>query len=149
MSKEESYVMPSFPMLTATDVETSSRWYQDVLGFRNVFTMAMPGSKPVLAHLRWVKYADLLITASRAPEERPRGVGVNLYFQAGESGRTVDEIAATAKAKGATIVEGPTDKPWNTREVTLADPDGYRLTFTQVRNPGRNFEEVVGSAMKG
>jgi len=143
---EEIYVMPSFPMLTAADVEVSSKWYQTVLGFRDVFTMAMPGSKPILAHLRWVKYADLLITATRVPDDRPKGVGVNLYFQMLESGRTVDELAETARSKGATVVDGPADKPWNTREVTFADPDGFRLTFSQVKDPGRKFEQVVGKA---
>ena len=147
-TNEEIYVMPSFAQLSATDVEVSSRWYREVLGFKDVFTMAPQGGKAIMAHLRWVKYADLMLVASRAPEDRTRGVGVNLYFQLGETGKTVDQLADAVRAQGGTIVEQPGHRPWNTREVTFADPDGYRLTFTQVIDKGRKFQEVVGKAGK-
>ena len=33
---EEIYPMPSFPMLIVRDLEASSNWYQDVLGFKHI-----------------------------------------------------------------------------------------------------------------
>ena len=55
---EEIYPMPSFPMLTVQDLETSAEFYQNALGFKHIFTMPGPGGQPALVHLRWVKYAE-------------------------------------------------------------------------------------------
>ena len=55
--------MPSFPTLAAGDLVAASRWYQDVLGFQLVFEMPGPSGAPVLIHLRWAKYADLLLVS--------------------------------------------------------------------------------------
>jgi hypothetical protein len=41
----------------------------------------------------------------------------------------VDELATRARLAGARVVEGPIDRPWHVREVTLLDRDGYRLSF--------------------
>jgi uncharacterized glyoxalase superfamily protein PhnB len=144
-TQEEIYPMPSFPMLNVADLAASSRWYQEALGFRHIFTMAGPGGMPLLVHLRWTKYADVLLT-SRPLEPGRRGLGIVLSFSAYLASRTVDEIAAQARASGAHITAPPTDMPWNARECTIEDPDGYRLTFTEPINIGRQFEEVIKEA---
>ena len=144
---EEIYPMPSFPILNATDLAASSRWYQEALGFRHIFTMSGPGDVPLLVHLRWVKYADLLLGA-RPVEPGKRGLGVTLSFSAYLAGRTVDEIAAQAAAHGARVASPPANMPWNARECTIEDPDGYRLTFSEPINIGRNFDEVIDEARK-
>lgn len=45
----------------------------------------------------------------------------------------------------ATKTIGPADQPWNAREFTVLDPDGYRLTFTQPINVNRSMDAVVDS----
>jgi uncharacterized glyoxalase superfamily protein PhnB len=80
----------------------------------------------MLAHLRWCTYGDILLSPSRTAIEAPRGLGVRLNFAT----MSADEVAARARDAGAEIVDGPADRPWNARDVTIADPDGYRLTFT-------------------
>jgi uncharacterized glyoxalase superfamily protein PhnB len=142
---EEIYPMPAFPILNAGDLAASARWYQEALGFRHVFTMTGPGGQPLLVHLRWVKYADVLLGA-RPIAPGPRGRGVTLSFSAILAERTVDAIAVQAQAAGATLVQPPTDMPWNARECTIADPDGYHLTFTEPINIGRSFDEVIAQA---
>jgi catechol 2,3-dioxygenase-like lactoylglutathione lyase family enzyme len=142
---EEIYPMPSFPVMNVTDLAASSRWYQDALGFRHIFTMSGPGGVPLLVHLRWVKYADLLLGA-RPVEPGKRGVGIELSFSAYLAERTVDEIAARAEGHGAHIFAPPADMPWNARECTIEDPDGFRLTFSQPINIGRKFEDVIAEA---
>ncbi len=144
---EEIYPMPSFPMLNVTDLAASSRWYQEALGFRHIFSMSGLEGVPVLAHLRWVKYADLLLGA-RPVAPGQRGLGVTLTFSAYHSERTVDEIAAQAEAYGAKIITPPTQMPWNTRECTIEDPDGYRLTITQPVDISRSFDGVIEEASK-
>ena len=60
----------------------------------------------------------------------------------------VDELASRARAAGANVLEGPIDRPWNARDVTIADPDGYRLNFTgPSSNAARmSFDEVMQRA---
>jgi uncharacterized glyoxalase superfamily protein PhnB len=146
-TNEEIYPMPSFPILNVTDLAASSRWYQEALGFRHIFTMSGPGGVPLLAHLRWLKYADLLL-GERPVETGKRGLGIALSFSAYLVERKVDGIAAQAAAHGANIVAPPADMPWNARECTIEDPDGYRLIFTEPVNMGRSFDEVIEQASK-
>jgi L-amino acid N-acyltransferase YncA/uncharacterized glyoxalase superfamily protein PhnB len=124
------YPMPSFPMLAVDDLARSALWYQDVLGFQDIFTFRMADGRPVLAHLRWRKYADVLLVPERQPSAGPRGAGVTLFFAMPDEHPFVDGLAERAAAMGATLLAGPADTPWNARDVTVLDPDGYRLTFT-------------------
>ena len=142
--EREIYPMPMFPMIVASDLAESSRWYQEVLGFADVFTMRGPDERPLLAHLRWSKWADVLITQARMPVEPPRGQGLTLNFMTLE----VDALAERARAAGARILEGPLDRPWNARDVTIADPDGYRLNFTGPSSSAvrMSFDEVMKRA---
>ncbi|HEY2071689.1 MAG TPA: VOC family protein [Rhizomicrobium sp.] len=116
----EFYPMPSFPTLAVRDPDASARWYREALGFSTVF--AMPG----LVHLRWAKYADLLLRAAKDTGEK-KGIGVRLSYTVAEG---LDALADRARAAGALFVQEPGDRPWNARDFTVADPDGFALTFT-------------------
>ncbi|MGD0191958.1 MAG: VOC family protein [Rhizomicrobium sp.] len=131
MSKQpEFYPMPSFPILAVNDVLASSRWYQEALGFAHVFAMPGPGGAPGLAHLRWAKYADLLLRLS-PPLEGKRGLGITLNFAIlDRTVAAVDALAERASKHGGVVTQAPGDRPWNARDFTVADPDGYALTFT-------------------
>ena len=45
--EEEIYPMPSFPMLIVKDLQVSSDFYQNALGFKHIFSMPGPGGQPV------------------------------------------------------------------------------------------------------
>lgn len=142
--ERQTYPMPAFALLSVTDVEKSSRWYQETLGFADVFTMRSRDGVALLAHLRWCTFADVLLTPTRASIEGPRGLGVRLNFATSSA----DDVAGRARRAGAEIVEGPADRPWNARDVTIADPDGYRLTFTApqphlLSDSRPSFDEVM------
>lgn len=142
---EEIYPMPSFPTLIVDDVEASSHFYQQALGFKHIFTMAGPDGKPSLVHLRWVKYADLLITQSRDGRQLtgPKGVGISLNFNMLEHfNGDMDAFARYAQEHGANVT-GPVDQLWNVREVTVFDPDGYQLIFSMPINLDLSFDEVI------
>src|SRR5437867_2283049 len=103
---EEIYPMPSFPVLIVQDLEASSKWYQDVLGFKHIFTMPGPSGQPALVHLRWMKYADLLIAKPRDGKElsEPKGVGVSLNFNMfGHLDSDIETFAKQAREKGANV----------------------------------------------
>ena len=117
---EEYYPMPMFVNLLVGDLTSSADWYQKVLGFQVVFSG--PPENPTMIHLRRERYQDLLLQASRQEIGDNPGRGVLIQFQAG--GTTVDEMARRARILGVQNVEGPVERPWNVRDVTLFDLDG-------------------------
>ena len=148
MDTDVFYQMPAFPTLIVNDLVYSTRWYQDVLNFQLVSQMPGPGGRPMLSHLRWTKYADLMLKAdaSGAPLRVPRGTGVMLTFTVVQN--SVDDIAERAREKGHTQVSGPHNRPWNAREAIVLDPDGYRLTFTELRSQSLKLSEMVDQIMQ-
>ncbi len=126
----EIYPMPSFPTLVVRDPEASSRWYQKALGFQHVFTIPGPGGAALLVHLRWARYADLLLRRDLGPPDAgAKGAGISLSFAVFE-GR-VDDVAERAQRSGARLETALKDQPWNARDFSIRDPDGFLLTFTQ------------------
>ena len=81
--------MPSFPTLLVQDIEASSRWYQEALGFQHIFTIPGHDAVPVVVHLRWSKYADVLLRREIPPHAgQTKGVGVNLSLRSSWAGWT-------------------------------------------------------------
>jgi catechol 2,3-dioxygenase-like lactoylglutathione lyase family enzyme len=147
---EEIYPMPSFPMLMVKDLEASSEFYQNTLGFKHIFNMPGPGGKPALVHLRWVKYADLLITGLRNGTEptEPKGLGMSLNFGLFDRfDGDIDAFAGHARDNGANLT-GPINQPWNVREVTVFDPDGYKLVFTVLLDIHLGFDQMLEQASR-
>jgi catechol 2,3-dioxygenase-like lactoylglutathione lyase family enzyme len=140
---EEFYPMPMFVSLDVVDLTASADWYRRALGFRVLYRT--PDESPALVHLRREKYQDLLLHPARhgAPAQ-PAG-GIVIQFQAGSV--TVEDIARQAKLAADTRVEGPVERPWNVRDVTIIDPDGYRLRFSEPVDEHLSFYKVI--AQKG
>lgn len=86
-AETEIYPMSSFPTLVVSDIQASVLWYCDILGFTNVFTMPGPNGVPTMVHLRWGKYADLLLFPDRnnSLANKPKGIGVALNYSTGIS----------------------------------------------------------------
>jgi hypothetical protein len=125
------YGMPMFATLLARDLAATVSWYVDGLGFINLFTVPGPHGAPLLVHLRRWQFQDLLVRPAHGPVTP--GDGCQLSFAAvyGE----IDALAERARAHGAGRVDGPADTPWNTRDLTTADPDGCVVIFTAARPP--------------
>ena len=101
-----------------------------------------------MVHLRLGRYQDLILVPDPpgtvfASGGRGRGITINLSYDSG-----IDALAERARAAGAHIVAGPVDRPWNVRELTLQDPDGYQLAFSQVIDATRDFDDVMGAVSK-
>lgn len=136
MDSQIDYQMPSYTTLLVTDLHMSTHWYCDALGFTLVSQMPGPNGDPLMSHLRWAPHADLmLIEESRHhPISATKGAGVTLNFSALRE--SVDAIAKRACQCNEIQISGPHNRPWNTREVIIIDPDGYRLNFTEpLREP--------------
>ena len=125
------YGMPMFATLVARDIRATMSWYTAGLGFIDLFTMPGPDGDPALVHLRRWQFQDLLVRPGREPVAP--GSGCTLSFAA-----VYDELGALAeraRAHGGGRVDGPADTPWNTRDLTTADPDGNVVIFTAARPP--------------
>ena len=134
----ETYPMPLFVTLTVADLAASQRWYE-AIGFTTVFAMASPDGIPILAHMRWIRYADLLLRPGLAPQGAV-GLGVTLNFMVEHD---IDALAEHAKTVGAMVINEVSDRPWNARDFTLLDPDGFALTFTYGPLKQRDFAAVM------
>ncbi len=140
----EIYPMPMFPTLAVRDVGASVGWYAEQVGFGTVFVMPGADGEPVLAHLRWRKYADVLLVPDAGSDgEGVKGMGVSLSFLVRDL--SVDAMAERLVGLGVELEEGPVTRPWNTREIVVMDPDGYRLVFFEAVDVGRDFGDVMGS----
>jgi catechol 2,3-dioxygenase-like lactoylglutathione lyase family enzyme len=157
----EIYPMMLFPTFQVRDVARSVAWYVNVLGISLIYQMPDPQGKPYLAHVRKLKYQDLLLVAQGedfVAGETGLGMGVTVTFafpeMVSDGPSSIDAFAEELKDAGAAIVEGPVDRPWNTRELVIADPDGYRLVFTSPRGVEdadfqKTMEHVRSEVFKG
>lgn len=124
------YGMPMFATLLVTDLDATTSWYLDGLGFINLFSMPGP-TDPVMVHLRRWHFQDLLVRPAIGPVQT--GDGCTLSFAAVDG--ELDSLAAMARAHGGGQVDGPTGTRWNTRDLSTTDPDGNVVIFTAPRPP--------------
>ena len=139
----EFYPMTMFPTLSVADIDASASWYTEKVGFARVFAIPGTGGEAALEHLRWSKYADLLLApeADAPYPAQAKCTGISLSFLAQRE--TIDEMAARLEGNGVEVAEGPIDRPWNTREIVVVDPDGFRLVFFEPSDTTRTFEDVI------
>jgi uncharacterized glyoxalase superfamily protein PhnB len=116
------------PSITANDVEKSLAWYRDVVGFAVEETWEQDG-KLLGAYLR-AGSARFLIGQDdwKKGRDRKKGEGFRLYCTTMQD---IDKLAAKIVAKGGTLEQEPKDQPWGTRDFTLVDPDGFRITIAK------------------
>jgi uncharacterized glyoxalase superfamily protein PhnB len=114
------------PGFTVNDLDKSLTWYRDVVGF--------------VVDERWErdgKLAGVSLQAGKVTfmigqddwkkgRDRRKGEGFRLYC---ETTQDVDALAAKIKARGGTLDEEPRDTPWGSRDFSLTDPDGFKLTI--------------------
>ena len=113
------------PLIAVSDVEASSRWYQELLGGKSGHGGAEyeqvvdPTGKLVLQLHAWDAHEHPHLGDQAI---RPYGNGVLLWFQ-------VDDFEAAvgrAREMRVEILEGPRVNPnANHQEIWLRDPDGY------------------------
>ena len=114
------------PSFTVGDLAKSLAWYRDVLGFA--------------VEERWEQEGKLMGVSLRAGSvlfmvgqddwkkgrDRKKGQGFRLYCTTTQN---VDALAKGIEARGGKIDEGPRDQPWGSRDFSMTDPDGFKLTI--------------------
>ncbi len=116
------YGMPMFVTLTTADLDASTRFWTEGLGFFEFY--ALPGQ---VVHLRRWAFQDVLLV----PGEDTSGAGPGVTFACVLS--QLDEIAAACERLAPGSVTGPAPTPWNTTDVTVTTPEGARVIMTAAR----------------
>ena len=112
--------------ITCKEVETSIRFYREVLGFAVDMTFEHEG-----------KFAGAVISAGdirivlnqddgKLGWDRIKGQGFYLQINVAGPG-DVDAAAARITAAGGTLLSEPEDRPWGARMFQFKDPDGFKL----------------------
>ena len=116
------------PSLTVSDISRSLAWYTKVLGFtvdeRYEHDGKLGGASLVAGDIRWFLSQDDFAKG----KDRPKGLGMRFFL---ETVQDLDQLAAAVKARGGTLAEDVTERSWGTRDFTILDPDGFRLTITR------------------
>ena len=141
----EIYPIPLFPTLSVTDVAASLDWYTNQVGFVSAYSLPMPGGGLAMAHVRWRKYADLLLVPDSGPPDAAQAKGIGVAFSLLVDTTSIDEMAENLANSGVEIAEGPVNRPWNTRDIVVHDPDGYTLVFFEPVDITRSFDDVMGN----
>ncbi|UCG10215.1 MAG: VOC family protein [Dehalococcoidia bacterium] len=118
------------PTLAVRDVRKTIDFYQNSLGFK--LGMVFPDiNNPEYADLAKDGMVLMFLPAKNLSiaEKATRGIGVNLYMQIDGD---IDQYYHELKKRGVNIVIDIKDEPYGIRDFTVADIDGYQLTFNQV-----------------
>jgi catechol 2,3-dioxygenase-like lactoylglutathione lyase family enzyme len=102
--------------LRVADLSAAVEFYTTRLGFLHAFNWGEP---PTMAGVNVGETQIFLEAGTPAPE------GCSLYFVVGNA----DDLYEFHRANGVEIVEAPGDRPWELRDYTVRDLDGYALTF--------------------
>lgn len=102
--------------LYVVDVAAAVQFYTTSLGFTHAFSL---GDPPTMAGVNLDETQIFLEVGTPAPQ------GCSLYFVIGNA----DELYDFHRAIGVEVLEAPADRPWEFRDYTVRDLDGYRLTF--------------------
>lgn len=118
------------PGFTVNDIERSIAWYRDVLG--------------CAVKDRWERDGKLMGVVIKAGSvelylgqddwklgrDRKKGEGCRIYCSTVQD---IDKLATTIKSRGGTLLHDPQTEPWGERDFAVADPDGFKITISQVR----------------
>jgi len=114
------------PSFTVDDLEKSLAWYTDVVGFsigekweRDGKLMgaelAAGGVSFMIGQDDWKKGRD-----------RKKGEGFRIYL---ETRQDLDALARAIEFRGGLLDSPPADTPWGSRDFSLTDPDGFKITI--------------------
>jgi len=114
------------PSFTANDLEKSIAWYRDVVGFVIGERWEREG-KLVGCELRAGSVSLMLGQDDwKKGRDRTKGEGFRIYCSTTQD---VDALAGQIKARGGKLDSEPTDQPWGSRDFSLTDPDGFKITI--------------------
>ena len=117
------------PSLTVNDLERSLAWYRDVLGFGVEELWKNDDGKVMGVSLKAGNVSFMIGQDDwKKGRARKKGEGFRIYC---ETQKNVDDLAKRIEAKGGRLDQRPTDQPWGVRDISLTDPDGFKITIAR------------------
>jgi uncharacterized glyoxalase superfamily protein PhnB len=114
------------PGFTVNDLEKSLAWYRDVVGFvveeRWEHEGRVTGVSLKAGNVTFMIGQD----DWKKGRDRKKGEGFRLYCTTTQD---VDALAKGIVARGGTLEREPQDQPWGTRDFSVIDPDGFKITI--------------------
>ena len=117
------------PSFTVNDIQRSTAWYRDGLGFFVAERWEDGGKLQGVMLKAGACQLGLTQDDFAKGRDRAKGVGFRLWC---ETAQDVDSIAKRLRAFGGTIVEEPGEH-WDTYSFTAQDPDGFKITIMRSR----------------
>ena len=132
--------------LFVADLELSTRFYRDVLGFTVVRSDA--GYRSLVRGTMVLGLGPKTDDPRRDPSAR--GAGVELVLELDGGPASGDALHRDVVEAGASVAAAPADQPWGLRDFRLEDPDGYYLRVTHAaeapelaRTPAPPYTAVI------
>ncbi len=134
------YGMPMFLTIPTADLTQSVEFWTQGLGFFELF--AIPGQ---LVHLRRWAFQDVLLVAGEAEPGDPPVASVSFACVLNQ----VEGIVQAVTALRPGSVTGPTDTPWNTRDIRVITPENAHVVFTAAKPHEPGSAEAANLAQIG
>ena len=114
------------PSFTVNDLQKSLAWYRDVLGFALDERWEQDGKLLGVSLLAGDVTFMIAQDDWKKGRDRKKGEGFRLYCATTQD---VDALAGGIKARGGKLDQEPADQPWGSRDFSLTDPDGFKITI--------------------
>ncbi len=115
------------PSLTVNDLPKSLAWYRDTLGFVEKERWEHEGQVAGVELAAGQVSFYLMQDDWQKGRDRVKGEGFRLYCTTKQD---VDQLAQAIRERGGSLLTEPHDEPWGGRAFAVADPDGFKITFT-------------------
>jgi uncharacterized glyoxalase superfamily protein PhnB len=112
--------------LTCKDLETSMRFYRDVIGFTVAQTFERDGKLATAVMTAGDCRVVLNQDDGKLGWDRIKGQGFYLQINVAAPA-DVDAAAARIKAGGGTLLAEPADREWGVRMFVFRDLDGFKI----------------------
>ena len=115
-------VVNSRCVLAVRDLEASTRFYMEVLGFSRDFGDGSDGWS-------FLSRDNFKLMLGECPDEKPASEIGNHSYVAYLIVEGVDELHHEVTARGAQVVSPLESEPWGMKEFSVRTPDGHRIRF--------------------
>ena len=114
--------------LTVADLDRSTAWYRDVLGFTEGERWEDSG-RALGVQLK-AGNVELMLSQDDLAKgrDRAKGAGVRLWATTAQD---LDQLATMITSRGGALAQEPGELAWGGRAFALTDPDGYAWTVIQ------------------
>jgi YD repeat-containing protein len=114
------------PSFTVNNLGKSLAFYRDVLGFAVEQTWDEEGEVTGVS-LRAGSVSFMIGQDDwKKGRNRSKGEGFRMFCM---TDKNVDAIAKAIAQRGGKLDSGPRDQPWGVRDISVTDPDGFKITI--------------------